>query len=70
MVGQVDGGGRFGEFSSGPGGSIRGGDALRFVPATMGMLCPRPSAIERDAWGCLSADHESFAYQLRIAMLT
>src|SRR6266850_4982403 len=63
-VGQVDGGGRFGEISSGTGGSIRGGDALRFVPAAMGMLCPRPSAIERGAWGCLSADHESPAISL------
>jgi hypothetical protein len=48
-VGQVDGDGRFGRISSGAAGSIRGGDALRFVPAAMGVLCPRPSAIARGA---------------------
>ena len=46
-VGHVDGGGRFAGISSDTGGSRRGGDALRLVPAAMGMPRPRPSAGER-----------------------
>ena len=46
-VNHVDGGGRFAGISSGAGSSARGGDALRFVPAAMGMPLPRPSAGER-----------------------
>jgi hypothetical protein len=66
-VGQVDGGERFGGISIGTEGSIRGGDALRFAPAAMGILCARPSANERGVWGCLSADHVSPTYQLRVS---
>jgi len=47
MVGHVDSGGRFAGISSDAGGSGRGGDALRFVPAAMEMTRPRPSAGER-----------------------
>ncbi len=54
-VGHVDGGGRFGGISSGATVSILGEDALRFVPAAMGIPPrPRPSASERGALGCLA----------------
>ncbi len=54
-VGHVDGGGRFGGISSDAAGSVLGEDALRFVPAAMGMLPrPRPSASERGALGYLA----------------
>jgi hypothetical protein len=54
-VGHVDGDGRFGGISSGAAGSVLGEDALRFVPAAMGIPPhPRPSASERGALGCLA----------------
>ena len=54
-VGHVDGGGRFGGISSGAASSVLGEDALRFVPAAMGIPSrPRPSASERGALGCLA----------------
>ena len=45
-VGHVGGGDRFTGISSDGGGSVRGGDALRLVPAAMGIPRPRPSAGE------------------------
>lgn len=46
-VGHVGGGERLAGISSDAWGSARGGDALRLVPAAMGMPRPRPSAGER-----------------------
>jgi hypothetical protein len=55
VVGHVDGGGRFGGISSGAAGSDLGEEALRFVPAAMGIPPrPRPSASDRGALGCLA----------------
>lgn len=55
VVGHVDGGGRFGGISNGAVGSALGEDALRFVPAAMGIPPrPRPSANERGALGYLA----------------
>jgi hypothetical protein len=54
-VGHVDGAGRFVGISSCVAGSVLGEDALRFVPAAMGIPPrPRPSASERGALGCLA----------------
>jgi hypothetical protein len=46
-VGHMGGGDRFAGISSDAGGSARGGDALRLVPAAMGLPHPRPSTGER-----------------------
>lgn len=54
-VGHADGGGRLGGISSSTEDSIRGGDALRFEPAAIGMSRPRPSTGVRGTCGCLSA---------------